>query len=132
MRYFHEKHFSVHEAKAVRARLRPHIEPMVAPARQRETSGFNMHRRQYRLGWRPDTLGPYPPEFHELAEIIRRLRRAGVLVKGVGEGLVDFPHFRADGEEGYLCWGRGDLELASWHPLDPGFAGRQRLEKTDE
>lgn len=130
MRYYHDKHFSVREAKAALARLRPHIERMVALARRLEASGFNMHLRQYRFGWNPDTLGPYPPEFHELVEIIQRLHRAGVLVKGVEEGLVDFPHLRADGAEVYLCWKLGEPELAYWHPLDTGFAGRQRLEET--
>jgi hypothetical protein len=27
----------------------------------------------------------------------------------------------------YLCWRAGEAEVAYWHELDAGFAGRQRL-----
>lgn len=128
MSYRHDKHFSVREAKAVLVRLRPLIERMVAVVRQLDESGFDLHRRQYRFGRHPDTLGPYPPEFHELMDIVRTIHEAGVLVKGLAEGLIDFPHIRADGEEVYLCWKVGEPELAYWHPLETGFAGRQPLD----
>ncbi len=133
MRHFHhERHFSVAEARALLERLRPHIERMVALVRQLDESGFDVHLRQYRWGWNPDTLGPYPPAFYEVMEIVRMIHAAGVLVKRLDEGLVDFPHIRDDGEEVYLCWKLGEPTLAYWHPRDTGFAGRRPLAETGD
>ena len=44
-------------------------------------------------------------------------------------GLVDFPAER-DGELVYLCWQFGEPEVAFWHGIDDGFAGRQPLPGT--
>ena len=55
-----------------------------------------------------------------------RLERLGVLVKDLDRGLVDFPALR-DGEEVLLCWQVGEDEVAFWHGVDEGFAGRKPL-----
>jgi hypothetical protein len=39
---------------------------------------------------------------------------------------VDFPSLR-EGRIVYLCWRLGEDEVAWWHEVDAGFAGRQRL-----
>jgi hypothetical protein len=39
---------------------------------------------------------------------------------------VDFPASYA-GEEVLLCWKVGEEEVAFWHGLDEGFAGRKPL-----
>jgi len=44
-------------------------------------------------------------------------------------GLVDFPS-RLDGREVYLCWRFGEDEIAHWHELDAGFAGRQKIRQS--
>ena len=51
----------------------------------------------------------------------------GAIVKDLDEGLVDFPAVR-DGEEILLCWRLGEEEVAYWHGLEEGFAGRQPLD----
>ena len=43
-------------------------------------------------------------------------------------GLVDFPAIR-DGEEIYLCWEEGELEIGYWHDLESGYGGRSRSEE---
>jgi hypothetical protein len=60
----------------------------------------------------------------------QELRGLGVELKDYYTGLVDFP-CRMDGREVYLCWRLGEPEVAHWHELDAGFAGRQRLLTTD-
>ncbi len=64
-----------------------------------------------------DTLKRYVDELHEL----------GVELKSPTEGLVDFPSMR-DGRRIYLCWKLGEPEVAFWHDLEAGFAGRQPIE----
>ena len=50
----------------------------------------------------------------------------GCEVKDVQTGLVDFRAMR-DGRAVYLCWRLGEEDIAFWHELDAGFAGRQPL-----
>ena len=54
------------------------------------------------------------------------LRKLGVELKDYFTGLIDFPCLM-DGREVYLCWRLGEPEVAHWHELDAGFAGRQKL-----
>jgi hypothetical protein len=61
-----------------------------------------------------------------LAEILTEIDELGILVKDLDSGLVDFPSVR-DGEKVLLCWRLGEDEVAFWHRLEDGFAGRQPL-----
>ena len=62
----------------------------------------------------------------ELDAIVSEIEESGAHLKDVQLGLVDFPAER-DGEIVYLCWQFGESEVAFWHRVDDGFAGRQRL-----
>ena len=62
----------------------------------------------------------------ELNERLERLNGWGVELKGIEEGLIDFPSER-DGRTVYLCWRLGEERIEWWHELDTGFAGRQPL-----
>ena len=62
----------------------------------------------------------------ELAGIVEDIQELGAIVKDLDSGLVDFPSVR-DGEEVLLCWRLGEGEIAYWHGLEDGFAGRQPL-----
>lgn len=61
-----------------------------------------------------------------LKEIVSAVHALGVEVKDVNRGLVDFPSLRG-GEVVYLCWAFGENQVAFWHTLESGFAGRQPL-----
>ena len=54
------------------------------------------------------------------------LEKLGVELKDYYTGLIDFRHMK-DGEEVYLCWRLGEPEVAHWHHLDAGVAGRQKI-----
>ena len=62
-----------------------------------------------------------------MAEAVEKLERLGVIVKDADRGLVDFPALRESGEEVLLCWQVGEDEVAYWHGLEEGFAGRKPL-----
>jgi hypothetical protein len=62
----------------------------------------------------------------ELQALLSELESYGVELKGIDEGLVDFPSLR-DGRVVNLCWRLGEETIAFWHELDTGFAGRQPL-----
>jgi hypothetical protein len=61
-----------------------------------------------------------------MRECCRELVELGVELKDVRAGLIDFPCWM-ENREVYLCWRLGEAEVAFWHEVDAGFAGRQRL-----
>lgn len=62
----------------------------------------------------------------EINERLARINGWGIELKGIDEGLIDFPSER-EGRVVYLCWRLGEDRIAWWHDLDAGFAGRQPL-----
>jgi hypothetical protein len=65
-----------------------------------------------------------------LARCVERIQAAGVLVKDLDQGLLDFPALRGD-EEILLCWHVGEDEIRYWHGLDEGFAGRKEIDDVE-
>lgn len=61
----------------------------------------------------------------KLNEYVEELKKLGVELKSE-DGLCDFPSMM-DGREVYLCWRLGEPQVAHWHELEAGFAGRKRL-----
>jgi len=66
-------------------------------------------------------------DFERLDTLVHQIQDMGVLVKDVNLGLLDFPALRG-GREVYLCWKFGEGEIAFWHEVEAGFAGRQPIE----
>jgi hypothetical protein len=62
----------------------------------------------------------------KLAALMAEMDGLGVQLKGIEEGLVDFPSER-EGLVMLLCWRLGEETIAWWHDEDAGFAGRQPL-----
>jgi len=59
------------------------------------------------------------------------LENTGVVLKGLDEGLLDFPAKRFD-EEIWLCWKEGETEIKFWHEKDTGFMGRKPISVSNE
>ena len=62
---------------------------------------------------------------------IEDLESTGVLLKGLDEGLLDFPAKRFD-KEIWLCWKEGETEIKFWHEKDTGFIGRKPISVSNE
>ncbi|MEQ1641844.1 MAG: DUF2203 domain-containing protein [Pyrinomonadaceae bacterium] len=69
----------------------------------------------------------YVNTLYKIGKLTTEVHEAGVEIKDHTTGLIDFPSMRGD-RVVYLCWqfGEGD-EIAWWHEIDDGFAGRQPL-----
>lgn len=65
--------------------------------------------------------------YQALRESVTAIEALGAEVKGVMEGLVDFPSWRDGCEEVVLCWKLGEQEIGFYHELDSGFAGRKPI-----
>ncbi len=69
----------------------------------------------------------------ELAAALQAVNEAAIQLNGLGcelkdpnRGLIDFYAY-VNGELVYLCWQRGEKEIAFWHTLEAGFPGRRPL-----
>jgi hypothetical protein len=62
----------------------------------------------------------------EIGLLVAELEAAGVQVKDLDRGLVDFP-CEHRGRVVLLCWELGEDEVAFWHGADEGYAGRKPL-----
>jgi hypothetical protein len=65
----------------------------------------------------------------EIEALIDEIQEEGVEVKGLWPALLDFPALM-NGREVYLCWREGETTIEHWHPLHTGFAGRQKLDRS--
>jgi len=124
----HERHFSVAEATALLDGLKPLLRELRA-ARDTLTD-TDVHAL---LAEAAPTNGGGDPgrqvgkAFLEVRRMLLAIQGAGVVVRDIERGLIDFPAMR-DGEEVYLCWELGEDEIAWWHELDAGYGGRQPLD----
>jgi len=66
-------------------------------------------------------------DFEKFDALVHRIQDTDVLIKDINIGLLDFPALR-DGREVYLCWQHGEEEIAFWHEVEAGYAGRQPIE----
>ena len=127
--------FTADEANAALSQLRPLVEAMVEGKQALDEAQERRDDVAQRIagnggGIPPAELGALEAAVDEaakaLAGTIGEIQAMGVLVKDLDSGLVDFPAKR-DGEDVLLCWQLGEDEVAFWHGLEDGYAGRQPL-----
>jgi hypothetical protein len=130
-----ERYFTPEEANALLAEVRPVAEELVAQRRAMAVTVARRARFVQRIAGNGGDFDPQEPraleeEFERqgaaVAACVAKLEELGVLVKDLDRGLVDFPALRGD-EEVLLCWEVGEDEVAYWHGVDEGFAGRKPL-----
>jgi hypothetical protein len=128
------RHFTLDEARALLPRI-----TALAQAMQERKAEFDRRRAADRfLASRTDDDGEHlseaQAEHHreslrlatEIEHLMAEIHEMGVEVKGIDEGLVDFPAER-DGRTVYLCWKLNEPDITWWHDLTSGFRGRQPL-----
>jgi hypothetical protein len=129
------RHFTPDEANELLSEVRPIAEELVAQRRAFAVTTARLARLSSRIAGNGGDFDPQEPralqeqleeEGAAVARCVERLGRLGVLVKDLDRGLVDFPALHA-GEEVLLCWQVGEDEVAYWHGLEEGFAGRKDL-----
>ena len=125
----HERHYTHEEATAALGQVAELLETM-REARERLTDA---DVRDALAEAAPTNGGGVPGRhvseaFLRLRDAAARLREMEVVLRDLDRGLVDFPAVRG-GREVYLCWvEREEDEIAFWHDLDAGYAGRESLD----
>ena len=78
----------------------------------------------------PKEQGPLQSQLERLLErledFVDELTEVGCELKDYSVGLVDFTG-RHKGRDVYLCWKLGEEQVAHWHELDAGAAGRKSI-----
>jgi hypothetical protein len=124
----HDRHFTVEEANAVIERVGPMLEAL----RDAKNELLDDEAREALGEAAPGNGGggagrQVGEAFLEVRRILVELTEAGIVVRDVDRGLIDFPSLR-DGREVYLCWQLGEERVGWWHDLESGFGGRQPLD----
>ena len=70
-------------------------------------------------------------EMTKFYQLIEDLEATGVSLKGIDQGLLDFPSRRFD-EDVWLCWKDGETEIKFWHDMNSGVNGRKPITVSDE
>jgi hypothetical protein len=130
------RYFTLEQANAALAEVRPLAERMVAHRREvavllSRRAGLTSTIAGNGGDLDPGELARVEAEIAEqakgVAQCVNRIHGLGAQVKDADEGLVDFPARRED-EEILLCWKLGEDEIAFWHGLEDGFAGRRPVD----
>jgi len=130
-----ERYFTPSEANELLAEVRPLAESLVEHRDGMRLAAERRARLTARIAGNGGDLDPQEPgeldeqferESQAVARAVEGLQRLGLLVKDLDRGLVDFPALH-NGEEILLCWQVGEDEVAYWHGVDEGFAGRKPL-----
>lgn len=59
---------------------------------------------------------------------IAAITNAGAEIKGLDEGLIDFPT-TIRGALAYWCWRAGEDDIDWWHPRTSGFSSRRPIDE---
>jgi hypothetical protein len=130
-----ERTFTLDEANAAVAELRPVVERLVEHRRRLDAAQRRQAQLLTRIAGNGGDLQPsdlrevaaeIQGEADAIAECAERINGAGAQIKSLEEGLLDFPSSR-DGEDVLLCWKLGEDEIRYYHGPDEGFAGRKPL-----
>ena len=130
-----ERYFTPSEANELLAEVRPLAESLVEHRDGMRLAAERRARLTARIAGNGGDLDPQEPgeldeqferESQAVARAVEGLQRLGLLVKDLDRGLVDFPALH-NGEEVLLCWQVGEHEVAYWHGVDEGFAGRKPI-----
>jgi hypothetical protein len=129
------RHFTPEEANAELEHVRPLVAQLVAIRQEHAAALERQEDLEQKI--RGNGGGIPPAELAEataevdgiarrLARVVDEITSHGAQVKDVDTGLIDFPALHR-GETVLLCWQLGEDDIAWWHRVDDGFAGRRPL-----
>jgi hypothetical protein len=124
----HDRHYSRAEAE----QMLPRVKPVLQKLRDAKDLLTDDEAHELLTESAPSNGGGEPGRqvgeaFLEVRKLLGALQEAGIVVRDIDRGLIDFPSMR-EGHEVYLCWELGEDSIEWWHDLDDGYRGRQPLD----
>jgi len=111
------------QLRALLTELRQAVEELTALEARAEPSG-QVRRNGHHTGG--DDVERQRRLQGTVTRLVGEVQALEVELKDPRTGLIDFSSRRA-GQVVHLCWKLDEPEVAFWHPLDTGFAGRQPI-----
>ena len=125
----HKKHFSLAEAHDLLPQLKIKLTKIIELKKSLDEKGYDVYKHQFFGGIGPNGSGKFPADMEQLVRHVHEISEQGIIIKGLDNGLIDFPHIRDNGEEVYLCFLSGEDDIEYWHSIGDGFAGRRSVEE---
>jgi hypothetical protein len=123
----HRRHYTIEEARAQLPWVAERLAAMRLAREQLTDADTRRALSDGSPGNGGGSLGRQVGEaFSGLQAGVAAFAQREIVLRDLDRGLVDFPAIR-DGREVYLCWVDGEQDVAFWHELDAGYAGRQEL-----
>jgi hypothetical protein len=124
----HERHFTREEANA----LLPQLTALLTQLREARDELTDAEAHEALAEAAPANGGGEEGRqvgvaFLEVRRLLETVEQAGIVLRDIDRGLVDFPAL-IDGREVYLCWELGEDEVGYWHDLEGGYGGREPLD----
>jgi hypothetical protein len=124
----YERHFTRAEANA----LLPQLRAMLDQLRESKDELTDAEAHEALAEAAPSNGGGVEGRrvgvaFLEVRRLLETIEQAGIVLRDIDRGLVDFPALLED-REVYLCWELGEDEVGYWHDLDAGYGGREPLD----
>lgn len=120
------RYFTLEQANAVARAIRPLVAEILeirSAIKERQPQVWPILEKAAGNGGSKET-SELAREFQRLDDLVREIHATGAILKDINTGLVDFLALR-EGREVYLCWQYGEEQVAYWHDIEAGFAGRQ-------
>jgi hypothetical protein len=124
----HERHFTQEEANE----LLPQLTTLLTRLREAKDELTDTEAHEVLSDAAPMNGGGEQGQqvgvaFLEVRRLLETVERAGIVLRDIDRGLVDFPALSED-REIYLCWELGEDEVGYWHDLEGGYGGREPLD----
>lgn len=124
----YERHYTPAEANA----MLPRLEPLIARLQAAKGELTDAEAHEALSDSAPGNGGGEPGRqvgegFLEVRRLLGALEAAGIVIRDIDRGLLDFPAL-IEGREVYLCWEQGEDEVGHWHELSSGYGGRKPLD----
>ena len=124
----HERHFTRAEANA----LLPQLTTLLSQLREAKDDLTDSEAHESLSEAAPTNGGGEQGKqvgtaFLEVRRLLETVEQAGIILRDIDRGLVDFPAM-LDGREVYLCWELGEDDVAYWHDIEGGYGGREPLD----
>jgi len=123
------RYFTLLEANEALASIRPWMDEIQTIRREiliHQPEIWSVMEKSAGNGGNP-TLSRMVKTFDRLDALLHSIQDIGALIKDINTGLLDFPALK-DGREVYLCWKHGEGDIAFWHEIQDGFAGRKSMD----
>ena len=123
----YKKHFEIDEARRLIPKLKNKLIVIRNLSLKLKAVGYDIYKARYRPGFHPDTTNEFPEDYQKLRKLVMDIYSLGIEIKGIEQGLLDFPAMR-NGEEVFLCWKMDESDIEFWHHIDGGYLGRHHID----